>query len=386
MKQLEYIKKVLEFQKTTETSAMYNIVPYPFSNNEYYLNDFDINQCSEILQHIEKVEKFTDKVKNATICFSKGNDKTETLILVEQKGLNKHRAIDGYFEHPECKVDKKYIEKDFWNIEFNEFKSFHLSVLKNYILELSFENFNKMANYLFNHKLLIFENGMFTDPKTIKFQFVCWEQIIQLDFDNWLHEVKGFQRIPGVSHDGYLTMNNMYDFAKWYNENKQLQEKNKKEFRQIELKKVGLINDVVQLESDFDTSDKTNPLIFDIDLITGIHNIFRTFLFETIDIDNFKNCFRVNPISIKKRNGITVSELSYFFSKIEHLQTGVSNFGEWMGYHIKGNYGNKKNEFIRIETDAMEMKRNGFSLTTPQQKAIENKQKIDTLFNRILSN
>lgn len=255
MKQLEYIKKVLEFQKTTETSAMYNIVPYPFLHTENYLNDFDIKQCGEILKHIEIVEKFSDKIKNATICFTKQLDGTENLLLVEEKGLNKRRATKGYFKFPECKIDEKYIENDFWNIEFDESKSFHLSVLKNYILELSFENFNKMANYLFNHKLLILENGMFTDPKTIKFQFICWEQIIQFDFDKWLHEVKGFQRFAGVSYDGYLTINNMYDFARWYNEDKLLQEKNNNEFRKQELERVGLVENIQpQPESVFDTN------------------------------------------------------------------------------------------------------------------------------------
>jgi len=52
---------------------------------------------------------------------------------------------------------------------------------------------------------------------------------------------------------------------------------------------------------------------------------------------------------------------------------------------IKGNYGKNKAEFQRIVLDAKDKRFNN-SLTTPQQKAIENKKKIDTLFNQILSN
>lgn len=133
----------------------------------------------------------------------------------------------------------------------------------------------------------------------------------------------------------------------------------------------------------FDSDDKTNPLIFDMVLITGLHNNFRSFIFETPDIDTFKNYFRKRPMKIEKREGITISELCYLFGKIESKQTGVKNFSDWMKNHIEGNnYGSKKNELIDLAKNAKE-KRNGFSLTAPQQKALENKDKIDKLFNRM---
>lgn len=119
------------------------------------------------------------------------------------------------------------------------------------------------------------------------------------------------------------------------------------------------------------------------DLITGLHNNFRSYIFETTDIDTFKNYFRKNPMQIKKRDGVTISELCYLFGKIESKQTGVSNFAEWMKNHIgKNNYGNKKNEFIEMAGNAR-AKRNGFSLTAPQQKSLENKEKIDKLYNQM---
>lgn len=136
-------------------------------------------------------------------------------------------------------------------------------------------------------------------------------------------------------------------------------------------------------QSDFDSNDNTNPLIFDMHLITGLHNNFRSFIFETPDIDTFKNYFRKRPMKIEKREGITISELCYLFGKIESKQTGVKNFSDWMKNHIEGNnYGSKKNELIDLAKNAKE-KRNGFSLTAPQQKALENKDKIDKLFNRM---
>ena len=140
-----------------------------------------------------------------------------------------------------------------------------------------------------------------------------------------------------------------------------------------------------KVETDnFDSDDKTNPLIFDMELITGLHNNFRSFIFETPDIDTFKNYFRKRPMKIEKREGITISELCYFFGKIESKQTAVKNFGEWMKNHIEGNnYGKNKAEFERIIKDINVKEKFDFSKTTPQQKALENKQKIDDLFNRM---
>lgn len=302
MKELEYIKKVLKFQISTETSAMYNIVPYPFSISENYLNDFDINQCREIIKHIEVVEKFTDKIKNATICFKKNHDYTETLLLCVRKDFKYYKAIDGSFNNVFIEQNQA-LNNDFLNnITFDETKSIHLSVLKNYILELSFENFNKMANYIFNHKLMIFENEMFTDPKTIKFQFVVWEQIIKDDFDKWLHEAKGFQRFAGVSYDGYLTMYNMYDFAKWYNENIQLQEKNNNEFREQDFKRVGLLND--------DTNDKPT-FIFSNETMLSF-NKFDGLLWDKLDVDWFR---LYQPKKILLKPDCTQRMFIYFFDK-----------------------------------------------------------------------
>lgn len=129
--------------------------------------------------------------------------------------------------------------------------------------------------------------------------------------------------------------------------------------------------------NNFDSDDTTNPLIFDMDLITGLHNNFRTYIFETTDIDTFKNYFRERPMPIKIRAGITISELCYLFGKIERKKRGVSNFAEWMKNHIEGNnYGVNKKKLIELAENAKE-KRNGFSLTAPQEKALENKEKID---------
>ena len=115
-----------------------------------------------------------------------------------------------------------------------------------------------------------------------------------------------------------------------------------------------------KVETDnFDSDDKTNPLIFDMELITGLHNNFRSFIFETPDIDTFKNYFRKRPMKIEKREGITISELCYLFGKIESKQTGVKNFSDWMKNHIEGNnYGSKKNELIDLAKNAKEKRTN----------------------------
>lgn len=136
---------------------------------------------------------------------------------------------------------------------------------------------------------------------------------------------------------------------------------------------------------DFDSEDTTNPLIFDYQLIVDLHRDFSNYLWNTIDIDNFKDCFRETPKKLEFHKNITIPEICYFFSKIE-AKTTVVRIPSWISAHIgRNNYGKNKNELVRIESDATELKRNGFSLTIPQQKAIENKQKIDNLFNRILS-
>ena len=71
---------------------------------------------------------------------------------------------------------------------------------------------------------------------------------------------------------------------------------------------------------DFDTSDTTNPPIFDNQLIVDLHREFRGYIFTSIDIDNFKNYFRRTPIKIEINEGITLPELCYFFGKIEYKQ------------------------------------------------------------------
>lgn len=139
--------------------------------------------------------------------------------------------------------------------------------------------------------------------------------------------------------------------------------------------------------SDFDSKDTTNPLIFDYQLIVDLHRDFSNYLWNTIDIDNFKDYFRKIPKKLVRRENITIPEICYFFSKIEPEVTGERTFPDWMKYHIGGNsYGKNKNELAKIDSDAKELRKNGFPLTVPQLKAIENKQKIDNLFNRMLSN
>lgn len=148
-------------------------------------------------------------------------------------------------------------------------------------------------------------------------------------------------------------------------------------FRELVNKHKAIFEKYEKETNNFDSDDTTNPLIFEMDLITGLHNNFRSFIFETTDIDTFKNYFRERPMPIKKRKGITISELCYLFGKIERNKKGVSNFAKWMKNHIEGNnYGSKKNELIDLAKNAKE-RRNGFPLTAPQQKALENKEKID---------
>lgn len=135
--------------------------------------------------------------------------------------------------------------------------------------------------------------------------------------------------------------------------------------------------------NNFDSSDETNPLIFDRDLINGLHNNFRNFIFKTTDIDTFENYFREKPLKIEKKDGISISVICYLFGKIEPHQNGVENFARWMKNHIgKTSYGSKKKEFIEMAESA-KIKRSGFSLTAPQLKALQNKEKIDVLFNRM---
>lgn len=136
----------------------------------------------------------------------------------------------------------------------------------------------------------------------------------------------------------------------------------------------------------FDNNDTTNPLIFEFGFIHALHREFDGYLWNTMDIESFKNCFRIAPKKLIKKDGITVSAICYFFGLIEPKQTGVSSFPDWITtYHVNGNFGKLKKEFKEMADNASSI-RNDFSLTIPQQKAIENKQKIDTLFNRIQPN
>ncbi len=137
-------------------------------------------------------------------------------------------------------------------------------------------------------------------------------------------------------------------------------------------------------ETDFDCSDTTNPLVFDLKLIYDLHRDFTNYLWNVTYIERFKNCFRETPEKLQFHENITWPEVCYFFSKIEPLQTVVSPFKKWIKFHIGNiNYGKNKAEFDRIITEVKELKRNGFSLTVPQQKALANKEKIDNLFKRM---
>lgn len=138
-------------------------------------------------------------------------------------------------------------------------------------------------------------------------------------------------------------------------------------------------------QSDFDSDNAKNNLIFDETLIMNLHRELNDNVFLVpIDYFSFKNCFRMKPQKIKFQEGITVATICYIFGKIEHLNVG-KNFTEWMKNHIgNNNYRSKKDEFIQSEKDAKEMKRNGFSLTIPQQRVIELKGNIDKRLKMIL--
>jgi len=136
----------------------------------------------------------------------------------------------------------------------------------------------------------------------------------------------------------------------------------------------------------FDEDDATNPLIFDYQLIVDLHRDFVGYIFITVDINKFKSYFRLTPIKMELNEGITLPELCYFFGKIEHKQIGVSKFSDWMKNHIGGNsYGKNKQELDRIIIDVKVKNKKDFSLSVPQEKALENKEKIDKLLNPILS-
>ena len=129
--------------------------------------------------------------------------------------------------------------------------------------------------------------------------------------------------------------------------------------------------------SKVNTNDTTNPLIFDIKLIYDLHREFNGYLFAAVDIDTFKNHFRKTPKRIIKNDGIGYSAICYFMGSIEHRQFGVSLFSEWMRFHIGGNnYGKLKKEFIEMAENARNDRHN-FSLTIPQEKALDTMAYID---------
>jgi len=134
-----------------------------------------------------------------------------------------------------------------------------------------------------------------------------------------------------------------------------------------------------------DTSDLTNPLTLDIKFLNDIHREFDDFLWHTVDITTLKNWYRYSPEKIKIKEGITNSAFCYFMGGIAHKQNGISNTNEWMHFHIGGNNYNKlKKEFIDMAKDASN-KRNNFSVTSPQRKALEMKEEIDSRLKRILN-
>ena len=108
----------------------------------------------------------------------------------------------------------------------------------------------------------------------------------------------------------------------------------------------------VKLNS-FDNNDKTNPLIFEIGVLHHLHRDFNSYLFSPVDFENFKNGFRVRSVNLQRMEGITNSAFCYFMGQIEKKQTGVSNFTEWMKFHIgNSNYGKLKKEFIDMAENA----------------------------------
>lgn len=137
----------------------------------------------------------------------------------------------------------------------------------------------------------------------------------------------------------------------------------------------------------FDINDTTNPLIFDSTLLINLHREFidNDFLVP-IDYNNFKNCFRKNPQLIEFKKGLSKTAICYIFGTIEHKNIGVKDFSQWMKNHIgQTNYRDKKSEFEKIATEASK-KRNGFSLSAPQQKVLDLKLNIDNRIKLVLKN
>lgn len=150
------------------------------------------------------------------------------------------------------------------------------------------------------------------------------------------------------------------------------------------IKEIGFILiDSPKFIGELDTSDLTNPLIFDIETLRHLHRDFNDYLWQSIDFDDFKNCFRNSPKKIEIKKGITKSAFCYFMGRIEHKQTGVSSLHEWMHFHIGGsNYNKLKTEFTDMAKNASN-DRYDFSLTAPQRKALEMKKEIDNRLKRI---
>ena len=261
--------------------------------------------------------------------------------------------------------------------------------------QIECEGYSRLNEYTLNVSsdfgdypdLIVFEAELLTIDKSLinekikSMNSICDKMIDDFDFIMSNHKFTLNQKI-GISnfHYNYLTPIDNKSNAKVLNFN------DNDLINTIEKIKSIIENIQPQPESDFDINDKTNPLIFNYQLIVDLHRDFSNYLWNTIDIDNFKNCFRKIPKKLEFHKNITLPEICYFFGKIEYKETVVKPFSDWMVYHIGGNnYGKNKAEFNRIVKEAKDKRYNN-SLTTPQQKAIENKQKIDTLFNRILSN
>jgi len=133
----------------------------------------------------------------------------------------------------------------------------------------------------------------------------------------------------------------------------------------------------------FDSDDKTNPLIFELKFINDLHREFDGYLWETMDIDSFKNCFRIAPKKLIKKDGFSFNEFCYFLGCIEYKQIGVSSFPNWVtAYHVNGNFGKLK-VYLKDMADSAKDLRDGFSLTIPQKKAIEIMEEIDNRFKQI---
>lgn len=136
-------------------------------------------------------------------------------------------------------------------------------------------------------------------------------------------------------------------------------------------------------QNSFDNNDKTNPLILEIETLQHLHREFNGYLWWPIDYGEFINGFRLNAKKIERKDGISNSAFCYLMEKIEKKQTAISNFSDWMMFHIGGNnYGRLKNEFIDMAKNAKDKRRN-FSLTVKQEKALEIKAEIDIRLKRI---